>query len=115
MRPNEPMSWDLGHNSSASAARDALAVFAAILLGTLGACSRADAPQARNTEPSGIGRFAVVPIAGKDHGSDHDYWYAWRINTETGELEFCTMDSGNLNPTVELHDTGGLSCTSPAR
>lgn len=56
----------------------------------------------------------MVPIAEKDREFDHDYWYAWLINTETGELEFCTMDSGNLHPTMELHDAGGLSCTSPA-
>ena len=81
-------------------------------------CSSADG-QAKTDGPKvdDRGAWQIVPVQVapiKDHGEF--YWSAWRINTRTGDTEFCTFDSGdpNPNPTTTHPNAGGLTCSSPS-
>jgi hypothetical protein len=43
----------------------------------------------QSSPPPSSGRYAVVPIQTPTHHNGGTTWFAWRLNTETGELYFC--------------------------
>jgi hypothetical protein len=69
-------------------------------------------------KPDDRGAWQIVPVQSapiQDHGEY--YWSAWRINTRTGDTEFCTFDSGDPdpNPATTHPNAGGLTCSPPSR
>src|SRR5580658_1844211 len=48
-------------------------------------------------EPNEIGRWLVVPASNVPLAKDgQNYWTAWRMDTKTGDLEFCIYDPGGF-------------------
>ena len=61
-----------------------------LLFGLLVVCARqglAQEPQPRND----VGKFVIVPA---ENPSPSGRFAAWRIDTETGDVDFCLYDSG---------------------
>lgn len=60
---------------------------------------------------SDVGRYEVVAAGGKEHSANIDMFPAWRIDTKTGDLSFCTYSviAGD-NKTTEATD-----CSAPAK
>jgi hypothetical protein len=87
-----------------------------IVLLCLVGCSepKSDAPQKLYDG----GDWQVVPVQGSPFEDDGEYyWSAWRINTKTGDIEFCTFDSGDPNPkrTNTHPNAGGITCSSESQ
>jgi hypothetical protein len=82
-------------------------------------CSSADGQAKTDAQKvDDRGSWQIVPVQGppiQDHGEY--YWSAWRINTRTGDTEFCTFDSGDPNPspTTTHPNAGGITCSSASQ
>lgn len=87
-----------------------------IVISALLAASYVRAATAQTVVQGEIGKFVIMP-AGHTPLTDKNppaLFSAWRLNTETGALEFCTYDSGGMvignRVTAEL-----LKCTPETR
>jgi hypothetical protein len=83
------------------------------LLITVSGCEKP--PAAATPPPSAgheIGRFAVSSAGGNDHSPGTDLFSAWRIDTKTGDLEFCTYTvvTSSNGPPTEI-----AGCSKPAK
>jgi hypothetical protein len=82
---------------------------AAFLL--LAACDKSAPPaNASKAAQSEFGRWAIVPAGSNEKTPNFEAWSAWRLDTKTGSLEFCTYSiaTGTTGKPLE-----GLGCTQP--
>jgi hypothetical protein len=91
-------------------------ILALALAGALSGCDRSGAKPAQSA--SAAGPWTVVPAtAGPYAGANRNnsaLFSAWRINTVTGSLEFCTYDpGGNVVGTALTKEK--LLCTAPVK
>jgi hypothetical protein len=63
------------------------------------------------------GRWTVVPAAnGPTVVAGTTYFFAWRLDTQTGNLELCTYDPGGWKNAVTGYIASeSLNCTLPAK
>lgn len=69
-----------------------------ILLSALLVTGYAQAAGAESKPPSGTEKFVIVPAGhtSLDGKSLPIIFSAWRLNSETGDLQFCIYDSGGV-------------------
>jgi hypothetical protein len=84
----------------------------------LSGCDRLGAKQVQSSQSSAQGAWTVVPAAaGPYSGANRNssaLFSAWRINTVTGSLEFCTYDPGGVVVGTSVTKEK-LLCTAPVR
>ena len=56
-----------------------------------------------------IGRWTVVPAANAPERGALEIFSAWRLDTKTGDLEFCTYGAGTFAPGTKPGEL--LQCT----
>jgi len=82
------------------------------------AVSAASAPApAATPQPlgrGGPGRWQMIPAASEPNSSGGARaWAAWRLDTESGRVDFCTYVTPPSNGTVGEPTGNALSCSSP--
>src|SRR6476469_8940045 len=95
-----------------------LLVIGVVALAVVGCAGRDPQRNGDTQKAADRGAWQIVPVQGapiQDHGEY--YWSAWRLNTGTGDTDFCTFDSGDPNPapTTTHPNAGGVSCSAPSR
>jgi hypothetical protein len=77
----------------------------------IGPVSRAEMP------PSEVGRWAVVPAQNHRMPPSMEYWNAWRLDTKTGDLEFCGYVAGGEDAVGPdgLISKQSLTCSKPVK
>jgi hypothetical protein len=87
--------------------RNCLAVFALLILAGCGKSDPAVPPQ---EDPSDSGKWTVIPAGNDERSQNIQSWNAWRLDTQTGAVEFCTY-------AIIKGDNGvpsqNLSCSAP--
>ena len=88
-----------------------------VLACTLTACS---SPQPPIRDPARVvnrARFAIVPASNApEHLGGAELSYAWRIDTQNGDLSYCTYNSGTAKAVSnKATDPERVTCTAPAR
>jgi hypothetical protein len=91
-------------------------IFAGTLASALSGCDRSGAKPAQSSASSGpwtVVPATVGPYAGANRNNSA-LFSAWRINTVTGSLEFCTYDPGGIVVGTAVTKEK-LLCTAPVK
>jgi hypothetical protein len=87
----------------------------ALALSMVGCNAKAPAPGQQSAPPEPP-RWTITPVASEPMpvGGSH-YWSAWRLDTKTGALEFCTFIEGDPVAKTAAQALEHLDCTAPVK